>query len=150
MATTNKHDHVRRKRLYLLKKEILSIEQVKQCADIGWELYQDGSYNDAARFLRRAANENHPLAQDILADICFRGLDGRSHSYYESAMWYLLAAQGGDPDAASYLEAECPGILGMHDAKQQMDLIVNMWISKQPQKYITRHKISTAEPIHYA
>jgi len=150
MTTTNKHDQGAQKRVSLLEKTDLTIDEVKQCANIGWRLYQGGLYGDAAKYLRRAANENHPLAQEVLVDICFRGLDGKSYSYYESAMWYLLAAQGGDPDAASYLEAECPGVLQLNDAEQQINLIVKMWISNSPPKYLTRHRLSTTGMIRYA
>lgn len=95
----------------------------------GYRLYTQSEFEDAAAYLGHAASLNHPGAQELYADICYRQLDDEPHSYSEAAMWYLLAASGPyhDPDAASYLESILPGILKEDNETEQIKSIVRYW-----------------------
>lgn len=97
----------------------------------GHEFYIDNQFQNAAKHLEIAAKENHPIAQELYADICLRQLDDKPHPYIEAAMWYLLSAKGGNPDTQTYLEGIIPGILENDDHVAQMKAIVHVWIMEK-------------------
>lgn len=100
--------------------------RIKNEANIGFSLYIQGKYAWAAKHLKRASMENHPLAQDLYADICLRDLDGKVHAYEEAAMWYLLSALGGDPNSRTYLNSIIPDIFALGNSDLQMAKIVDV------------------------
>jgi hypothetical protein len=97
-------------------------------ANRGFGLYQTGDYVQAAQHLKKAAIENHPLAQELYADICLRELDGKPRTLKEAAMWYLLSAKGGDPQSHSYLESIISNIFEIPHPNAQMESIVGKWV----------------------
>jgi len=88
----------------------------------------EGNFSEAAKYLKKASSENHPLAQQFYADICRRNLDGKSHTLKEAAMWYLLSAHGGDSQSYSYLSSISPRIFSNPDYDSQMESIVKKWV----------------------
>lgn len=115
-----------------LLKRCWYVEERRANADKGYHFYCLGEYKTSARYLKRAARGNHPLAQEVYADICYRRLDGGIHPLKESAMWYLLAARGGASDSFSYLSSFISqAILQEIDPKQTLESIVAQWVKDQ-------------------
>ena len=97
-------------------------------ANEGFEHYRAGEYQDAAEYLEKASLAYHPFAQRLYADICLRQLDDKPHSYMEAAMWYLLAALGGDSQSYSYLKSIVPSVLNDDDYESQAKAIAQYWV----------------------
>ena len=110
-------------------------------ANYGYELYQEGKYVEAAKLLKKASRGNHPLAQGVYADICLRQLDGKPHSLYEAAMYYLLSALGGDPDSFAYLQSIIPHVSRDHDLESQIKSIMQHWVFNE-----TRNNLKKIRP----
>jgi hypothetical protein len=114
-------------RVFELTK-IWSDRELVRDANTGFELYTSGDFKNAAKPLKRASLEYHPLAQQFYADICLRKLDEKPHSLKEAAMWYLLSAKGGDPQSYSYLVSIVPNIFESANPNSQMEAIVRKWV----------------------
>lgn len=94
----------------------------------GFSLYEEGKFLEAGRYLERASNQNHPFAQHLYADICFRQLDDQPHSLKEAAMWYLLSSYG-DTDSLAYVQSIVPDLFEAYKSpKEQMEAIVRNWV----------------------
>lgn len=104
---------------------------IQKDADAGYELHKSGNFQEASKHLKRAAMGNHPIAQQLFADICLRQLDDKDHCYLDAAMWYLLAARQGAPEAQAYLASLIPDILQSTNHVAQMKAIVGCWVIDQ-------------------
>ena len=113
------------------KVQALVHEWTRQDADEGYNFYTTGKFVEASKPLKRASRGNHSLAQELYADICFRQLDEKPHSYLEAAMWYLLSAHGGDSQSLSYLKSLIPNILEGDNHESQMKSIMGCWIVQE-------------------
>lgn len=112
------------KQIWLMQERLIN-------ADKGFTLYTSEQFNEAAKFLKKASQGYHPIAQQLYGDICFRQLDDKPHSLIEASMWYLLSALGGDPQSASYLGSIIPRIWDISDHKSQMRSIVGVWVAEE-------------------
>ena len=114
--------------VHKLEASLLNNMEVETITKTGFDLYKEGKSKDAATFLEKASDQNHPFAQQLYADICFRQLDDQPHSLKEAAMWYLLSSHG-NADSLAYVESVVPDLFEMYKSpKQQMEMIVQTWV----------------------
>ncbi len=99
-------------------------------ANRGFELYVGGAFKEAAKLLKKASQGNHPLAQELYADICLRQLDGKPHPLLEAALWYVLAARGGSPQSASYILSVI-NINPLASPEEHMNALTTSWIADE-------------------
>lgn len=113
----------------LWQEDQASMEDVPSVdARNGFTLYREGKYAEAAPLLLKESERNHPHAQELYADICYRQLDKAPHSLLEAAMWYLLAAKNGSTQSDSYVRSLVPRIWDIQEGKDQMRAIVLSWV----------------------
>ncbi len=97
-------------------------------ANEGSRLHFEGiDLERAYRYLKRASQGYHPLAQGLYADVCGRQLDGKFHLNSEAAMWYVLAAKGGS-DAAAFLSSIPGRTPGKPYDERDIECLSNFWV----------------------
>jgi TPR repeat protein len=70
----------------------------------GWGVPQD--YREAAKWLRKAAEQNHGFAQATLGTIYAEGVQGVIEADYPQAlMWFILATARGDGEAREFRDS---------------------------------------------
>ena len=114
-----------------LLKQLWRVEERGPNADYGWTEWIKGQHEQGARYLKRAAQGGHPLAQGVYAGICLQQSDEKFHTLAESAMWYCLAARGGDPDAFSYLRTCVPGFQAKECTPDIIYHLAGIWMKDQ-------------------
>lgn len=77
--------------VYLTAEELFSIGQSYENGIEG----HSQSYEEAALYYGKAAEMNHPLAQNSYGDLFYYG-QGVKQSYTEAIKWYKLAAEQGN------------------------------------------------------
>jgi len=82
------------------KKEISKRNLVKSDQDFqkGEDSYEQGNYQEAVKWYRRAAGQGNASAQVNLGAMCAEGL-GMAQDFQEALRWYHEAAQLGEPVA---------------------------------------------------
>lgn len=117
-------------RIQLLKTAWRS-EERDYNANYGYKLWLKNEHLQASRYLKRASQAHHALAQEMYADVCARSLDGKFHFKTEAAMYYYLAALGGCPDSFSYLNTLGLNIDWGERKPEIINNIVEIWVLEE-------------------
>ena len=73
-------------------------EEIEGWFQKGVELYEQGNYTEAVKWLRKAAEQGLAKAQHSLGNRYYKG-EGVPQDYTEAAKWFRKAAEQGDADA---------------------------------------------------